>query len=144
LVSFSDIRDAVQAYDDVRIGHWLVTYLNPKALGVEITADPGPYGPYRTISNYEGQLKAQVLFNPQNPILTSHAVIALIKKTLSKYGEVKAIQSIPCGIPHVKAYQIEYYDTRCAIVAQSALNNKDIGVSTVTSIPLAPTDIYPV
>ena len=140
MVSFTDIRDAIQAYDDVRIGHWLVNYLNPKTLGVQITADPGPYGPYRTISNYEGQLKAQVLFNPQNPALTAQAVIALIKKTLNKYGEVKAIQSIPCGIPSVKAYQIEYYDTRCATAAQAALNNKDIGVSTTLSLPLTPTD----
>jgi hypothetical protein len=142
LVSFSDIRDAVQAYDDVRLGHWLVTYLNPKALGAQVIAAPGPYGPYRTISNYEGQLKAQVLFNPQNPALTAQAVIALIKKTLNKYGEVKAIQTIPCGIPSVKAYQIEYYDTRCAVAAQAALNNKDIGVSTTFSFPLTSTDTF--
>ncbi|KAF7505790.1 hypothetical protein GJ744_000461 [Endocarpon pusillum] len=136
LVSFSDIRDAVKAFEDVRKGHWAVTYLNPKALGFEITGDFGLNGPFRTISNYEGQLKAQILFNPQNPALTSHYVIPLIKDVLSKYGEVKAIHSDPCAIPHVKAYRIEFYDTRSTTAAQTALNNKDIGYE--ISIKLEP------
>ncbi len=130
--SFSDIRDAVKAFEDVRKGHWTVTYLNPKALGFEITGDLGVNGPLRTISNYEGQLKAQVLFNPQNPALTAHYVIPLIKDVLSKYGEVKAIHSDPSAIPHVKAYRIEFYDTRSVVAAQAALNNKDIDVSSLT------------
>ncbi len=133
-VSFSDVRDAVKAFEDVRKGHWSVTYLNPKALGFEITGDFGLNGPFRTISNYEGQLKAQVLFNPQNPALTAHYVIPLIKDILSKYGGVKAIHSDPSAIPHVKAYRIEFYDTRSATAAQTALNNKDIGVSSLTVI----------
>lgn len=111
------------------MGHWQVTFLHPKTLGFDVTGDPGPSGPLRTISNFEGQLKAQVLFNPQNPSLTAHFVISLIKKNLEKYGEVKAIQSTLCGLPHVKAYRIEFYDTRCAAAACVALNNKDIGVS---------------
>ena len=136
LVSFSDVRDAIQAYDDARKGHWLVSFLNPKALWFEITGDAGPNGVYRTISNYEGQLKVQVLFNPQNPALNAHFVIPLIKKTLNKYGEVKAIQSTPSGIPHVKAYCIEFYDIRSADEARAALNNKDIGVSSLIVSPL--------
>jgi len=132
LVQFSDIRDAVQAREDAHKAHWNVTFLNPKALGYEATGDNGPNGPYRTISNFEGQLKAQVLFNPQSPALTARFVIPLIKKTFGQYGEVKAIRSTPCGIPHVKAYCIEFYDTRSAAAAQAALNNKDIGVGPLT------------
>lgn len=111
-VQFSDVRDAVKAYEDVRMGHWQVGFLNPKHLGFEITGDPSANGPLHTISNFEGQLKAQVLFNPQNPALTAQFVISLIKKNLEKYGEVKAIHSTLCGLPHVKTYCIEFYDTR--------------------------------
>jgi hypothetical protein len=107
--------------------------LKPKALGLDVTGDAGPRGPYSTVSNYEGQLKAQVLFNPQNPALTAGFVISLIKTTLATYGELKAIHSISCGIPHVKAYSIEFYDTRSVADAYVALNNnKDIGVSSLT------------
>lgn len=129
LVQFSDVRDAAQAYEDARMAHWLVTFLNPKALGFEATQDNGPNGPFRNISNFEGQLKAQVLFNPQDHTLTASFVVSLIKKTLGKYGEVKAIRSTPCGIPHVKAYCIEFYDIRSAAAAHAALSGKDIGVS---------------
>lgn len=94
-----------------------------------MTSNAAPNGPCSTVSNYEGQLKAQVLFNPQNMTLTARFVTSLIKATLARFGEVKAIQSIPSTVAHVKTYCIEFFDTRSAADACNVLNNKDIGVS---------------
>jgi hypothetical protein len=115
------------------MGHWDVIFMEPRALMLEVTGNMAPSEFYRTVSNFEGQLKAQVLFNPQNPALTGQFVIALIKSTLGKFGEVKAIHSTSCVLPRVKAYLIEFYDTRSAAAACAALNTKDIGVSSLTS-----------
>jgi hypothetical protein len=102
--------------------------LNPKALWFEVTGDDGPNGPLYTVSNFEGQVKVQVLFNPQNRVLNANLVTALIKKILGDCGEVKAIQSIS-GIASVKAYYVEFFDIRSAKIACARLNNKDIAVS---------------
>jgi hypothetical protein len=128
-VQFSDVRDAVQAYEDARKGYWQVSFLKPKDLGSQVSSNRTPNGPPNLYNNHEGQLKAQILFNPQNLTLTARFVTALIRATLARFGEVKAIHSIPSTTAHVKKYGLEFFDTRAAADACKALNNKDIGVS---------------
>lgn len=128
-VQFSDVRDAVQAYEDARKGYWQVTFLKPRDLGSEVSRNGPPSGSPNSYNNHEGQLKAQILFNPQNMTLTARFVNALIRATLARFGDIKAIHSIPSTTAHVKKYCLEFFDTRAAADACKALNNKDIGVS---------------
>lgn len=128
-LQFSDIRDAAQAYEEARMGHWPTTFLKPKELICEVKDITNPNDPSRTVSNFEGQLRALVLFNPQNPSLTTHFVISLVKKVLEKYGEVKAMHTIISGSPNVKEYLVEYYNVDSADAASTALKSEDIAVS---------------
>lgn len=128
-LQFSDIRDAAQAYEDARMGHWPTDYLNPKQLISEAQAMTNPNNPSNTFSNFEGLLTALVLFNPRNPSLTTHFVISVVKKALEKYGEVKAMHTITSDNPNVKAYLVEYYNVDSAHAASKALASKNLAVS---------------
>lgn len=142
-VQFTDIRDAVDACANMRKCHWQVSFLRPRILGFEASDNAGPTGPLYAVNNYEGQLKVQVLFNPQNHDLTAGYVIPLIKATLAMLGDVKAIHSIPSGFPHVKEYCVEYFNVRDAARAVGQLNNHNIGVSFLTVMPLLFAKLFP-
>jgi hypothetical protein len=128
-VNFSDIRDAARAFHNSLGGPGDLVSLDPKSYAHQSTGEDGPFARHHLVSNFEGQLKANVTFDPQNPRLTAAYAIAVIKHALGSFGKLKAIHSVSTvGSPQVKEYLVEYFDLESAFYACQDLNKEYISV----------------
>ena len=129
-LSFTDIRDAVKAFELLRatypraVVHYLKrrTFLAKGDGGLDVSK----------ISDYEGHVVVQASFDHLSRKLPSAMeFFQLVKDEMSNYGMIKVHCSPPSSVPHVKNYYFEYFDSRCALQAITALNNSKLRVSSL-------------
>lgn len=117
-VSVADSRDAMKAFEVARkmlpLAH--VFPLSPKSLA----ADEGKEAHMTT--DFEGQFMLTVYHNghPNVPQKDAIPIVAEIVRLLSKYGDIKALHSMPPTQLHVREFHVEYFN---ADVMATAIEN---------------------
>ncbi|KAL8944397.1 MAG: hypothetical protein Q9216_000448 [Gyalolechia sp. 2 TL-2023] len=119
-VSFTDIRDAIEAFTALREVRkdWLVQYLPIPSHGPHYQADCGSS---QLASKYEGQLCVKAEFSGPSEYFNLETMSRLILDLLNNYGDIMAYDAL-IAIRPVVAYRAEFFDTKNADHAKAHLN----------------------
>ena len=105
------MRDARQAYavlETNRPPASCIQPYTPRDLAVHRGEGSGHH-----VSNYEGQVLVQVFYN-QNEHPTADRALAAFSAMLARYGEVKALHSIPSNQGNLREFRVEFFDLKAA------------------------------
>ncbi|RMZ91961.1 hypothetical protein DV736_g784, partial [Chaetothyriales sp. CBS 134916] len=112
--TFSDVREAKQAYALCSHSGWQVSPLNPR----EAAFHQGAFNAGH-VSLFEGQAIVAVYYdNRDQP--PARAALTEFRRRLRKFGSVKALASLPALQRNVREFRVEYFDlhgTACLLAA---------------------------
>ncbi|RMZ86150.1 hypothetical protein DV737_g203, partial [Chaetothyriales sp. CBS 132003] len=102
--TFSDVREAKQAYALCSHSGWQVSPLNPR----EAAFHQGAFNAGQ-VSLFEGQVIVAVYYDDRDQP-PARAALAEFRHQLRKFGSVKAMASLPALQRNVREFRVEYFD----------------------------------
>lgn len=129
-VSYWDIRDAKHAAEYIKRHYpeWDIIFLSPVDYGRRVSGNS-----ISRLSNFDGQMSVYVTSEEvaHGPAMTEAGFLHFVCDTLTMFGEVKALHSIPSDeqTPNTKSFRVEYFNIQHAQQAIARLREAGSGVS---------------
>ena len=119
VLTYNDIRDARQAFAVLQAngppGSWIQPY-SPRDLAAHV-------GDGTQSSVFEGQVLVQVFYN-QNAHLPAGPALGALGEKLARFGEVKAIHSLPSNQGNLREFRVEFFNLRSGAALIDSTNQQ--------------------
>ena len=104
--TFNDVREAKQAFVLCVHSSWTVFPLNPREAAFHQRALNA-----RDVSAYEGQIIISLFYDERDLPQAGHA-LAELQFQLGKFGDIKAMCTLPQTQRNVREFRIEFFDLK--------------------------------